>query len=1810
MQKINLKQLADSINEQNITEVQAEKIHDIAIIGISGRLPMAENINEFWDNLKNGKDCITDLPPARKIETEIFLKYTGKMNQGVKYKKGSYLERVDEFDYQFFNISPREASLMDPNQRIFLETAWLAVEDAGYDGEKLKGSRTGVYCGFVSDMAYQRFIGEIEPSSLGVSIPGNMAAIIPGRVSYVLDLKGPSLMIDTACSSSLVAVHTACCAIRNGDCEMAIVGSIKMNLLPLEDDNMLGIESKNYVCRAFDNDADGTCMGEGAIAVVLKPLSQAIKDRDHIYAVIKGTAVNQDGASMGITAPNAIAQADVIEKAWENAGIDPETITYIEAHGTGTKLGDPIEIDGINRAFAKYTAKKKFCAIGSVKTNLGHLDSAAGMVGLVKAVLALQNKQIPPSLHFNKPNQNIDFENSAVFVNNKLIDWESKGSPRRCGVSAFGLSGTNSHIVLEEAPLIAEKTDQIDSINVLTISAKTSEALQVLISNYLEYLKEEQQVNLSDLCYTANTGRGHYDCRLAIITSSLSDLREKLQLLVKEGLTSFDDQQIFYQKSNRGLNGQSELNSTDTTEIDLRQLTALIKEKLTRFQDSRDEGLLREICSLYVKGAGVNWNDLYSCANYNKISLPGYAFEKRRCWLDIPIDNNNMVREAIQEYSVKREPKRIEVRLRGNSDGKYTELEQCLGAIWGQILGFKELNIDDDFYELGGDSIIALQIVNSINNSLDRNLQVSELLRFSTIRKLADFIGEKDKPDPVAEPKMNLIVPLEKQSAYPLSSAQQRIYLIEQFGNTGTSYNLPAVLIIEGSLDHGKLRNCFEALIQRHEPLRTSFEMRETQPVQVIHSKVDFQIELHEAREAELNGIIQQFIRKFDLSKAPLFRVGLVKLATEKHALLFDPHHIITDGTSTNVIVQELIDLYEGKDLPDLRVQYKDFAHWQNNSTSLEQEEEYWINQFKGEIPVLNLPLDYPRPAIQEFTGSRFTFRLNADLTQSLQKTASEHGATLYMVLLAAYNILLARYTGQEDVVVGTVVSGRNHLDLERMVGIFINTLPIRNYPQKEMTFKEFLGKVKENTLQAFENQKYPYERLIDKLNVKRDLSRNPLFDVLFVMQNMAIPAMKAGGLNFTKYDFEIGTTIYDIFLQAVEDNGCINLVYDFSTKLFKRETMARMNSHLINILEQITAKTEIKLSEIDITPSDEKQLLMNFNETALEYPQAKTIQQLFEEQADRTPEAIAIIFKEESLTYRQVNERSNQLAGVLRRKGVKPNSLVGIILPRSSEMLTGILGILKAGGAYLPIDPEYPEERIRYMLEDSKAVAILTESRMANRVEFNGELIRVDAVPTDDNERTNLDNVNTSRDLAYVIYTSGSTGKPKGVMIEHRGVHNFIRGMTQRIDFNPEKTILALTTISFDIFGLETLLPLSLGLKVVIATEEEQRDAGLLCKTIIENQIDMLQITPSRMQLLLMDEQNRACLGRLTEIMIGGEALPMNILAEIRKYTSAKIYNMYGPTETTIWSTIKDVTDEDQISIGTPIANTQIYIVDSSQNLQPIGVAGELCIAGDGLARGYWERPELTEEKFIPNPFKPGTLMYRTDDLARWLPDGNIEFLGRIDHQVKIRGFRIELGEIETELLKLEAVREAVVVAKEDTNGGQYLCAYLSGERELTVQEIRSNLAKTLPDYMIPSTFVQLDRLPLTPNGKIDRKSLPEPDRVMSTGAEYAAPQDETEAKLVEIWREVLGVDKVGVNDNFFDLGGNSLSMFKLNMVLNQKLNQSIAIVTLFQYPTIRSLTQYLTQKDSVDYEKEVLSKIDDSVELMEENLQIFWEE
>ncbi len=1214
MLNINLSEIAKGIEEAAVTEVRGSAGGDIAVIGISLKLPMAENTDAFWSNLAEGRDCITDLPGRRKEEANSYFRFKGRSPEAIKYKKGSYLDRLDEFDCSFFNISPGEAALMDPNQRMFLETALKAFEDAGCDLDSLRGSRTGVYFGFVSDLAYQRLIADVDPSSVGSAIPGNMASIIPGRVSYALDLKGPSMLIDTACSSSLVAIHTACCALRSGDCDMALAGSSKMSLLPVEDENMLGIESKKYVCRAFDDDSDGTCMGEGLIAVVLKPLSKALRDRDNIYAVIKGSAINQDGRSMGITAPNALAQAEVIENAWRNAGVDPETITYIEAHGTGTRLGDPVEIDGITRAFRKFTDRKQFCAVGSVKTNLGHLDSAAGMAGFIKAVLALKHGMIPPSINFSRPNRDIDFENSPVYVNSRLRSWENGDCPRRCGVSAFGLSGTNCHIVLEEAPVIASGASGAhgDASHMLALSAKSAQGLSCLIRDYRDYLDRHSEIQLGDLCFTAGTGRSHYSSRISIIAMCIRDLKEKLTLLSEVGLRTLEEKGIYY----------NELAGAGTVP------KARIKELL---RDGDRAAELKELCRLYVNGAEFNWYDL-SKGNFRKISLPTYPFERRRCFIEIPSVRHCPSYQAERKAGTGQSAPVVKEAPDTGEEYSAEPAEKRIARIWAEVLGFEAVGADDNFYDLGGDSIIAMKIVNRLRKELAIDMEVTDLLASQTVGKLASCLtrkrgdgkgGETGAAGVVGDvgaagvvegigaagttaiagttgaAGAAAIMRAEKASVYPLSSAQTRIFILGQLEGIGTSYNIPLAVAIEGSLDGRLLEDCFRTLVKRHEVFRTSFEFIEGEPVQRVHDTVDFTVEFIESDKRSTDSLIKDFVRPFRLDAPPLLRVRLVKVEEERHVLLVDLHHIIGDGMSLGILIKEFICLYEGRRLPEPRIQYKDYAVWQKENAEAEAEkhEAYWTSLLEKELPVLNMPLDFKRTGERTFSGARLKYSIPAEKVREAEKLCRSLGMTLNTFVLSVYSLLVGKYGGQEEVIIGTTVSGRQNADLDDVIGAFINFLPLRIKLDGGSSFVQHLDRVRACLYSAFEHQSYPFERMAEKAGARLDPSHNPIFDTMLIFHNenefAAMEGISVGNIRFSACELDYGASTLDFKLDAYPlSNGELLCALEYNTDLFAESTMNLLIHHFERLFDMAAGRPDCVIDEIALFTADEQAVI------------------------------------------------------------------------------------------------------------------------------------------------------------------------------------------------------------------------------------------------------------------------------------------------------------------------------------------------------------------------------------------------------------------------------------------------------------------------------------------------------------------------------------------------------------------------------------------------------------------------------------------
>ncbi|PHB30015.1 hypothetical protein COE80_04900 [Bacillus pseudomycoides] len=1701
-----------STKKQNIVSKR-----DVAIIGMACEFADSKSNKEFWENLREGHDSIRRLSGDRMADMNSLLKVLNLAVRNIEDESEfGCMEHIDYFDNNFFSITPNEAKLMDPNQRILLQNIWKTIEDAGYNGDRIIGTKTGVFIGFGSDFKeeYKSYIMHAYPDLYSMSIPGNIKSILASRISYLLDLKGPSLVVDTACSSSLVAIHLACQSLKNKECEMAIAGGIDIRMFHPRLDNVdIGIVSSNSRTRSFDDSSDGSGAGEGVGTILLKPLYKAIEDKDPIYAVIKGSASNQDGASIGITAPNPVAQEKVIVEAWKDARIEPETISYIEAHGSGTKLGDPIEIDGITRAFRKFTDKKQFCAIGSVKTNVGHLGNAAGIAGVIKSVLSLQNKEIPPSIHFNFPNQKINFEESPVYVNNILTPWESKRTPRRCGVSSFGMSGTNCHLVLEEAPTLNMKNTNLMSENecyIFTLSAKTEEALWDYVNEYKK-IESLDDIKISDLAYTVNNRRGHYSHRLAIVVHNSSDLKVKINSLVE--LRENQELGIYYGHHEIVPSSKHERLSYEYTIKEINALSDKVLETENKFKIKNQDSIIyaKKLADLYVNGAIIHWQDLYNDFEGRVVHLPTYPFEKRRCWLELPTkggkimnlekdkvisNNKDLVEEKVKfilsnvsginvadigmyndffemgfdsilithlmnyiqdelgidislsqfygelssptrlvdyiasrvnlvtssdnitvskisnveeidvepiydlnenlnledvinkqlnimqyqlELLKKGESKNLKKQLpvkgnkkqqetfipyqklsdlkdvdqehnstlhellaelpiktkesknhigknrihlannrnvagfrpklkelvypividhsdgskitdidgneyiditmgfgvnilghnhpliinsiqeelrKGNAIGPMSKLAGEVASLISELTGVDRVSFFNSGTEANmvalrlaraytgknkivvfagsfhgtfdgvlarakmGDSVEgscvplapgitqnsvkdvivldyndpqSLQVIRDnaddlaavlvepvqsrrpdiqpreflqelrkitldkgialifdeiitgfrihpggaqkwfgveadivtygkvvgggmpigivagkqqymdcidggtwsfgddsypINDSkrtfiagtfchhplaMSSSLAILKLIKEKGIKLLEDlnnktsnlvsglnkyFINEHIPIEVVnfgslfrfkssedielfyynllnngiyiwegrncflslahdEEDIEKIIIAVRKSANYlkkkqqivkcekkkiPLSSAQQKIYMIETLKSKGSAYRVPSAFFIEGKIDIQRVRSCLKEIIQRHEILRTSFHYKEGETFQVVNSNFITPLEIFKLEGASLESIVESFYKPYDLSESPLCRFGLVKVKEDKHLFLIDMHHIVSDGMSIVIFQKEFIELYLGKELKPLEMQYQDFCLWSQkneNSAVMKKQEKYWLEIFSDDIPVLEMPLDFQRPSVETFDGKKLTFIINKSLTVELNNLSKRLKSTLFMLLLSMYKITIYKYTAQRDLVIGTSVLGRNHSGTRNNIGMFLNFVPIRTKIDEQRSFTDYISQVRNATIDAFDNQDYPIERVINKLGNKLHhvAGQNPLYSTMFILDNMLKQDAVVEGLSITEYPLSGVSSILDFHIEAAEQNGEILLNLIYNKNLFSEEMMMKFGNRYVKLIEEILLNPNKKIIDLEGSNRENEANILNFNE-------------------------------------------------------------------------------------------------------------------------------------------------------------------------------------------------------------------------------------------------------------------------------------------------------------------------------------------------------------------------------------------------------------------------------------------------------------------------------------------------------------------------------------------------------------------------------------------------------------------------------------
>lgn len=1128
-----------------------------------------------------------------------------------------------------------------------------------------------------------------------------------------------------------------------------------------------------------------------------------------------------------------------------------------------------------------------------------------------------------------------------------------------------------------------------------------------------------------------------------------------------------------------------------------------------------------------------------------------------------------------------------------------SDTEKSLAVIWQELLRRPKVGVNQNFFHLGGHSLLATQLVSRIAQRFHVRVSMRSIFEAEHLGALALQI--ESAPPVTNHSERSSLTAVSRNERLPLSFAQRRMWLVNSIFPGSAAYNISNTIRLEGSLDAPALERALNEIVRRHEVLRTVFTADDLGPRQIIRPhapaplpKIDLRNQPPATRETDSNQLIHEYVRRpFDLEKGPLLQTALIQLEAEVSVLVLVFSHVIYDNIwSSGIFFRELGSLYAAftqgapSPLTELPLQFADYAHWQQRTAgqvASPEHMEYWKRQLANLPTALQVPGDFARPKSPGFRGGQITFHIPPTLKEPLADLARQESATLFMLLVSAWQLLLHRYTQQEDILVGTPTGRRYRIETEPMIGLFINTLVLRSDFSGNPDFRTLLRRSRQTTIDAFTHDELPFEDLVAELRPGREVGITPLFQHLFIHRTIAHSPWSIPGLKVIPLDVHPGGAKFDLTVSILEDEHALKGTIEYSTDLYTAETIGRLAENFKTLLGSIAGNPNLPASAFQLLAETEKQhVLREWNQTAVPYPRELCAHQLFEQQVQQHENATAIVHAGRVLTYGEVNRRANQLAAHLKKLGVGPDVLVGICVDRSAELIIGLLGILKAGGAYVPLDPSFPADRLAYMVADSNAPVLVTQASLAGRFNTGHTkhvLLDADQSTIGQLPDSNPTNYPPSTNLAYVIYTSGSTGRPKGVQLTHQALVNFLLSMQREPGITSSDVLHAVTTVSFDIAALEIFLPLVTGARVVIANHETSADPALLIESLRTNKATIMQATPVTWRMLLDQGWNGS---PALKVFCGGEAMGIDLAERLLK-TGAEVWNLYGPTETTIWSSVSRIKSPDDATLlGHPIANTEFQILNPALAPQPLWVPGELHIGGDGLARGYLHRDELTREKFIAHPTESNQRLYKTGDLVRRKPDGAIEFLGRMDNQIKLRGFRIELGEIEAQLATHSEVKQSVVIVREDTPGDKRLVAYVVARLDSTPEAtvLRDHLRDKLPEYMLPSIFVFVESFPLTPNGKIDRRALPKPDVSTNSGSNaFEAPRTPSERNIAAIFAEVLKIGKVSRLDNFFDLGGHSLLLLQMQSRLKRNHGINLALQQLFSTPTVAELASIVDE-------------------------------
>jgi amino acid adenylation domain-containing protein len=2043
------------------------------MLGYAVRFPGAADAGEFWQLLADGREAVSVVPGDRWDADEFFDPDPDAPGKMVARRAG-FVDDVSGFDAPFFGVSAREAMFMDPQHRLMLETTWSAVEHAGMAPSALAGTQTGVFMG----LSTHEFAGMIVRLSRLEDIDfysgtGCSPAAGAGRISFRLGLQGPAVIVDTACSSSLVALHQAGQALDSGDCDLALVGGVNVILTPIPMINfsrarMLAPDGR---CKTFDAAADGYVRGEGCGVVVLKRIDDAIRDRDPIRAVIRGTAVNQDGASGGLTVPNGIAQQRVIATALRRAGIDAAEVDYLEAHGTGTSLGDPIEVQAAGAVFGEGRDPARPLLIGSVKTNIGHLEAASGIAGVIKVALALEHEVLPKHLHFRDPSPHIPWDRLPVRVVEEATAWRRSSRPRIAGVSSFGFSGTNAHVLLEEAPAVDGATPETDepargTYRVLPLSARTAEALAVLAARYRDWMDANPEADLADICATAGAARSHFEHRAALVVDSRARARRLLGALPEDrpapGLTRgvcsdrpktawlfpgqgsqfpgmartlFERESVFretvlhcadlldgvlprpllevmfdtdpdgeealrhttfaqpalfavemglarlwqswgitpdvvlghsvgqyaaacvagvfsiedgvrlvaargrlfgslptggrmmaifaepdkvdecaaeyprlsvaaYNGVNTVLSGPAEdvqhaaaafleagircewletshafhsalldpvLDEFESYASNVAysppQLTLVCNrsgEVLTRhtvldasywrrharqpvrYADSvatlADQGcavlmelgpqpiltaaamrawpenvptpqtiaslrrdidahrcLTEALATAYVSGHRLDFAGRYARPN-RPVDLPTYPFQHRTYWFPAytapelnsraragaswtgdseaglarssPADEAPPV-EAETDWLLEEPP---EQRLTRITDVVVAELANALR------MSADEIDADAEFISLGMDSLTAMDLRRRLQAALGTELPASLFFAHPTVTALAKGLLAVGLDDASDQEKRRVAIPqVSRDGELPPSHAQEQLWFLHELLPSSSAYNVAARIDIPGPVDRDVLQRSFDAVMARHDALRTTFRSVEGVPQAAVGLPQPFELSFEQVREADVAAVAErEAALPFDIAVGPLLRARLLGLGERRHVLVLTMHHIVTDGWSFRVLLRDLGLIYQalerGEPIPlaDLPIQYQDYAQWQRDrlrGADFDAHLDFWRDDLAG-APPLELDTDRPRPKTPTFRGARTQFALGSERADALRGLCRAENVTVSVPLLAAFAAVLARYSGQDDVVVGTLTANRTRVETEDLVGLFVNALPLRIRLDGDPDGTELLIRIRQRMVEVLAHQDVPFDLIVNAAAPDRDANRNPLFSVQLVVQP-ATGGAELSGLGLEVSELGTHTAKRDLTFTFFDDDQLSGHV-EYAAELFDAVRIDRLIAHFLVVIDAMGSHLGLRLSELPMLTESESSHYQTISSPRA--TTARSVTELFEMTVDRMPDAVAVTAAGRSLTYRELDAAANRLAQRLRSRGVDVGTAVGLRVDRTAAMTIGMLGILKAGGVYVPIDPSYPKDRVHDMLSEAGVMLLLGEDDVDG-----GELHQ---------ESSQRLGITTAPDaLAYVMYTSGSTGRPKGVAVSHGSVVEYAETLGRELGISAEDIYLETASISFSSSVRQLLVPFAVGAQVVIATTEERRDPAELLRRISESEVTVADLVPTVVRGLVDAVATGAepPPNGLRLLLTASEPLRVGLVRAWRDRfgTGATWINMYGQTETTGIVSLHRVGEPDGgdqciVPIGRPRDNVSMHVLDRLMRPVPPGVSGELFIAGIALARGYLGDPELTAERFMHAPWDPDDRLYASGDVVRLGWDGTIEYRNRTDRQVKIRGLRVEPAEIDRVLLEHPGVREAVTVVQNPGGDGTVLVAFFAPKgAPVSVGELRAHVRRHLPEYMVPSAFLAIDRLPQTPNGKLDLAALPAVAITRDEEVEYVAPRGDVEGALASIWRSTLNVEQIGAGDNFFALGGHSLLAAQVRSRIRQHLGVELPLDALFDDQTLAGLARRIEE-------------------------------